>query len=371
VTYLAALVALNKYAINDLNALRLTFGDFFFWLALAAPLVCILLFSMVPTLWRAFRERRLKAKIIEGDQQFKAGYFRLYAYGEADSAEFKRLDGADNRILQWLRSASASPLYLSGASGVGKSSLLAADLLPKLRNEGWAVVEVRLFGDPVERLRAAVLDAASLFAKRPPVDLSLRGLLERAAGARKKTVIAPLLVVIDQFEEFLILHTEPERAAFASFLDDLFKNPIAGLRLLLVFRSDYRPLVFQLDLPPLVAGQNWQELAPYRRGEATSFLQSGGRKLSPEALDALLHGLDQIEETPGLYRPITLNMVGLILERMGSRLQGNPGRLIQSYLTRCLTESQSRDFAKRNVSTILRQSIVEFKLGILAFSAVG
>jgi hypothetical protein len=157
VTYVAVLVALNKYAINDLNALRLTFGDLSFWLAVAAPLICSLLFSMVPTLWRALRERHLKAGIIEGDQQFKAGYFRLYAYGEADSEEFKRLDGAGNTVFHWLRSTRASPLYLSGASGVGKSSLLAADLLPKLRNEGWAVVEVRLFADPVERLKAAVL----------------------------------------------------------------------------------------------------------------------------------------------------------------------------------------------------------------------
>jgi hypothetical protein len=159
--------------------------------------------------------------------------------------------------------------------------------------------------------------------------------------------------VIDQFEEFLILHTEEKRSAFVRFLDDLVKNPIEGLRLLLVFRSDYRPLVFKLDLPLLVAGQNWQELAPYSRGEATLFLQGGGRKLSPEALNELFLGLDQIEETRGLYRPITLNMVGLVLQRMGGRLEGDPARLIQSYLTTCLTESQSRDFAKPVLATMI------------------
>jgi hypothetical protein len=344
VTYFAALVLLNRYAIEDLRALRLAFGDVLFWAVVIAPLICILLFSMLPTLWRALRERRLKAATISGDPQFKAGYFRLYPYGQADRNIFKRLDGADVKILNWIRSTKASLLYFSGASGVGKSSLLAADVLPNLRDNGWVVIETRLFGDPVERLRAAVL--AGLFVKKPAAELSLRALLEKAVEARNRRGDAPLLLVVDQFEEFLILHGEEERASTAEFLSDLAKNPIEGLRLILVFRSDYRPLIFKLVLPPLVAGENWQELAPYDRGEAASFLQGGGRVLSPETLDRLFRGLDRIEETRGIYRPITLNMIGLVLERMGRTLEGDPARLIQRFLIDSLTTSPSSDFAK-------------------------
>jgi len=68
--------------------------------------------------------------------------------------------------------------------------------------------------------------------------------------------------------------------------------------------------------------------------------------LSADALDDLFRGLDRIEETPSLYRPITLNMIGLVLERMGPRLKGDPAQLIQSYLTACITSGESRDFAK-------------------------
>ena len=39
-------------------------------------------------------------------------------------------------------------------------------------------------------------------------------------------------------------------------------------------------------------------------------------------------------------------MVGLVLERMGRALEGDPARLIQSYLTTCLTKGDARDFAK-------------------------
>src|SRR5262249_47284613 len=154
-------------------------------------------------------------------------------------------------------------------------SLLAASVLPQLRDAGWTVIETRLLGDPIEHLRVALFAADTRPTRKlPAADLSLRDLLKKTAEARGKKRDAPLLLVIDQFEEFLILYRDEERQAFAAFLDDLVRNPIDDVRILLAFRSDYRPLVFKLDLPPLVAVQNWQELAPYDRGEATTFLQS-------------------------------------------------------------------------------------------------
>ena len=118
------------------------------------------------------------------------------------------------------------------------------------------MVETRIFGDPVERLRTAILQDEAVFNRKPANAnrLSLRELLKSAAEATARAYAGPLLLVIDQFEEFLILHDEAGRAAFASLLSDLAKNPIDRLKLLLAFRSDYRPLVFKLDLPPLASG---------------------------------------------------------------------------------------------------------------------
>ena len=67
----------------------------------------------------------------------------------------------------------------------------------------------------------------------------------------------------------------------------------------------------------------------------------------------LFRGLDRIEEASGLYRPITLNMVGLIVESMGGTLQGDPSRLIQTYLTESLTASASRDFARQVLTEMI------------------
>jgi hypothetical protein len=62
--------------------------------------------------------------------------------------------------------------------------------------------------------RAALLDAKGVFRRKPPDTHSERELLKNAADARATAGTGPLLLVIDQFEEFLILHGEAARSAF-------------------------------------------------------------------------------------------------------------------------------------------------------------
>src|ERR1700722_9665084 len=173
VTYIVALAVIWRFFLDDLKGMRAVVGDVWFWFVLTAPFVCILLFSMLPTAWRALRERRMKIDAIGSAEHFDAVNFRPYPYGEADRPVFKRLDGADDAILRWLKMSGSSLLYLSGDSGVGKSSLLAASVLPQLRDAGWAVVETRLFGDPIDRLRTALI-AAEPRMRRRAESLSLR-----------------------------------------------------------------------------------------------------------------------------------------------------------------------------------------------------
>ena len=223
---------------------------------------------------------------------------------------------------------------------------MAAGVEPRLLDRGWTIVETRLFGDPIERLRRTLLETKGLFPRKPDAEMPLRNLLAYAAESRAKKGAAPLLLVIDQFEEFLILNTDDQRAPFNALLEDLARQPIDGLRLLLVYRSEYRPLVFKLMLPEPTINKNWKEISPYARGEATTFPQGGGRQFSGEALDELFRGLDRIEEARGIYRLITLNMVGLILKIMGPKLDEDPGRLIQRYLLDCLTSGEGREFTR-------------------------
>jgi Leucine-rich repeat (LRR) protein len=344
--YLLVVGVALKYLGPEVKEFKETYGLLWLIVLMAAPLLFILAFSFVPTLLRARRERRLKQAVISGDVRFHPGYFRLTPYTGADSGIFKRLDDAADKIFNWLTNTQESLLYLSGASGTGKSSLMAAAIAPKLIGAGWAIVETRIFGEPVEHIRRRLLETKGLFAQNPGAEIGLYGLLALAVQPRAEKGAAPLLLVIDQFEEFLILNKPEQRAPFAAFLQELAEKPIDGLRLLLIYRSDYRALIFKLALPPPSSGKNWIEIAPYNRGEATEFLQGGGRRFSEEALDALFRGLDRIEEARGIYRLITLNMVGLILERMGQKLEDDPGWLIQRYLLDCLSSGEGHEFAR-------------------------
>jgi hypothetical protein len=62
--YVGALVLLSKLAASDLKSLQTGVGESWFWALTIMPLICIGLFSLLPTLWRATRERRLMAKVI-------------------------------------------------------------------------------------------------------------------------------------------------------------------------------------------------------------------------------------------------------------------------------------------------------------------
>ena len=313
-TYLMAVVLLYKYAVDELKSFQNDVGTVWFSILVGLPLIFILLFSFLPTWWKAARQRQLKAATIGGDAQFRAGYFRLFPYGESDREVFTRLDGANQRVFKWLFSTKSSLLYLSGASGAGKSSILAADVLPRLREHGWAIIETRLVGDPMQQLKTAILATSDLFGRKPKPELSLLHLLRRVADIhRRRGKGARLLLVVDQFEEFLILHQPSERVAFAELLHRLSEEPVDGLTLLLVFRSDYRSLVFKLSLPPTHAEVNWEEVAPYGRGEANTFMLGGGRELTPESLESLFKGLDRIEETRGLSVRLRLIWSGLFL----------------------------------------------------------
>jgi hypothetical protein len=202
--FVVAVVAL-KYFASEGKEFRDEYGRWLLVL-LAAPFIAILVFSFVPTVLRARGESRLKRAVISGARRFQPGYFRLMPYGKADRTAFRRLDGVDDVIYNWLTNTQESLLYLSGTSGVGKSSMLAAGIGPSLVDLGWTIVETRIFGEPVEHVRRTLLATRGLFAEKPEAELGLRDLLLRAAESRAQEGRPPLLLIIDQFEEFLILN---------------------------------------------------------------------------------------------------------------------------------------------------------------------
>ena len=341
-SYVMILVLLWRFAHGPLSQMKNSFGNFLFFALIFAPVAIILAFNAIPALVKGRRERRLKRLTLKGAATFKPGYFRLHPYSSEEAERFKRNDGADVALLDWVRRAPSPVLYLSGPSGSGKSSLIAASLEPGLRADGWAIVNARMFGDPLKQ----ILHAFAPNDDQPPTADRLYAVIAASVSAHRQTQPSPLLLSIDQFEEYLIIGDAATQAPLQALLNRLVNQPIDGLKLLLSLRSDYQALIFQQDLPPAKSTINWFQLAPYRRSDAEAFLQNSGKEMTSEAIDALFRGLDRIEETRGLYRPITLNMVGLVLERMGQTVEGDPEKLIQTYLKSALITGDTKDYVR-------------------------
>ncbi len=305
-----------------------------------APLVFVLLFNTIPVLI----EWRRKKQLAEVGGKLQPGYFRLFP--RDDEASFKRADGKHQEILNWLERNESHLLYLTGMSGTGKSSLLAAWVLPNLERLGAAVVHFRTFQHPAATLTNELMRPGAVWQRPPNEQLGLRPLLELAARH-----VSPLrlLIVMDQFEEFVILGSTKEQECFLQLLSSLQREPIAGITFLLVFRSDYIGLVEKLSLPTLVQGLNWEEVPSFTESAAQEFIRGSGLQVQDELLRQVLREAAEIEQTKGIVRPITINLCGLVLGRfaMGLPRSFGPKGLIRGFLRESISLPSIRQIAPR------------------------
>ncbi len=143
-------------------------------------------------------------------------YLGLYAFNEADTDRFFGREQAIWDVISCI--ASNRFLAVMGASGSGKSSLVKAGVLPRLKQGGsnqWQIAPVITPGrHPRRRLM-------ELIEQQPPADL-------------------PLLLVIDQFEEvFTLCEDESERRGFLRLIANLASSGDRPTHIVTVIRADF------------------------------------------------------------------------------------------------------------------------------------
>lgn len=169
-------------------------------------------------------------------------YRGLHAFGERDAVFFFGRESAATVVLERMSSHidGSGLLVVSGVSGSGKSSLLQAGVLPRLRGTGlgmapdaatWPCVSFSPGAAPLDELALAVAPAAGVDAadvrRGLDADSSQFALtVQQAARRASQWVAAPgrrqprVLLFIDQFEElFTQCHDEDERRGFLTALD--------------------------------------------------------------------------------------------------------------------------------------------------------
>ncbi len=177
-------------------------------------------------------------------------YKGLRPFREADVADFHGRASLVDRLVATV--ADASFVAVVGPSGSGKSSVVLAGLVPRLRVSGCLVVTMT----PGENPLASSSVALSQLASEGDVDLLSMAAMRRPTGMRDAMKAISngddLVVVIDQLEELWTLASEEERDRFLSSLAD----PIAAgfCRVVATIRADFfdRPLA-DATLGPLVS----------------------------------------------------------------------------------------------------------------------
>lgn len=145
--------------------------------------------------------------------------------------------GRDHDIARLQRAFSASRLLIVyGASGMGKTSLVQAGLLPSLAAERYAWVIVRLVeAHPTEDIKKALvntfgIDRQYLAAEQPLVEA-----VRAAAMAVRKTVI----IVVDQGEEMFQRYPRVVRQQFARDLGVCLDEASLDVQVIMTLREDY------------------------------------------------------------------------------------------------------------------------------------
>ena len=163
-------------------------------------------------------------------------YKGLQPFGEDDADDFFGRDALVDRLLAALADGQRL-IGLVGPSGSGKSSIVAAGLLPRLRHGGvpgsdrWVIAPVALGPDPLADLRAVL---ARIGKGKIGEDLALPSL---ADGER-------VVVVLDQFEQLFTASEETRRNQFLRVLAAALADGDGRLIVVLTLRADYydRPL---------------------------------------------------------------------------------------------------------------------------------
>jgi len=171
----------------------------------------------------------------------------LLPWDEQDAAWFAGRETEIAAVVERLRLQPVLPIV--GASGAGKSSLVQAGVLPRLRERGdLCVIAVRPGRQPLRALARRIDDqvgplqeinedgtndrAAALMETPQRLALWLAGLAERR-GVR-------VVLLVDQLEELVTLTEDAaERRAFLDAVCGAADDVALGVRVLLVLRDDY------------------------------------------------------------------------------------------------------------------------------------
>jgi WD40 repeat protein len=261
----------------------------------------------------------------------RSPYPGLSAFEEADAAVFFGRDEETEALFQRVNNAHLEGgerfITVIGASGSGKSSLVRAGLLPRIRRIGmpWLVVDPMVPStDPLEMLARSL--AKTLRAQGRQIEWAdvlktletpehglisvARDLLDRASSQHKL-----VLIFVDQGEELVTRAADTARVRFARVIKDALNGPDV-VRIVTTLRSEFLTRVLQqteladfIPEPFVLAPLPKDRLASAVRDPA----EVAGIELAPNLVERI------VEDTGG---GDALPLMAFTMERLYQRIAG-------------------------------------------------
>jgi len=161
-------------------------------------------------------------------------YQFLAAYTARDRFRFR---GRQIEVRQVLDRIGASPLLvLYGRTGVGKTSLIAAGVIPQLIEDGAMAIHIREYTQPIASILRVALEQSQ---EQVPLQLADDASLSEIVASLQKATGGTLVLVLDQFEDLLNGSVPKAQAAaqIKSVAEAFRASDDLYLRLILVTRD--------------------------------------------------------------------------------------------------------------------------------------
>ncbi|MDQ7026951.1 MAG: protein kinase [Anaerolineae bacterium] len=288
-------------------------------------------------------------------------YKGLRAFQEADAADFFGREALINALRERLQEQHF--VAVVGPSGSGKSSVVRAGLIPRIRMGTLASGEVCFVANfmpgvnPLQALENALIKVSpvSLPNLQEQLQSSERGLIW-AVNTILQNTKGSLLLVIDQFEEiFLQLEDESQREHFLNLLYHAAIEKDSPLRIILTMRADFydRPLLYE-GFGSLIE-QHTQLVLPLNAEEIERAIVAPAQRVGLGVEMPLLAAMvADVRQEPGALPLLQYTLTELFERRNGNMLTHQAyiesGGILGTIAKRAETTFAALDEAKQDIT---------------------
>ncbi|AVH63881.1 nSTAND1 domain-containing NTPase [Nostoc sp. 'Peltigera membranacea cyanobiont' N6] len=255
-------------------------------------------------------------------------YRGLSSYDEKDSNLFFGREEQIQKLYQKLVDNKQQLTLVLGASGTGKSSLVKAGLIPKLRKDDkiWRILPPFRPGESPWKSLNNVLESV----KQPLIQAGTSSHLftpaeESLGNWFKNNPQAKLLVVIDQFEELITLSKSEEAEKFQRLIKNILVKYPNNIHVVITLRLD-----FEAQFQTSVLNDFWNDnarfvVSPMSQNEFREAIEKpASQKVlyfdPPSLVDELIN---EVVQMPGALPLLSFTLSELYLKYLGDRTRDN------------------------------------------------